>query len=36
MRIQRDLGASLAPQAVFENSVVKDLAGVIDRNRPAG
>ncbi|GIF62812.1 hypothetical protein Ais01nite_08470 [Asanoa ishikariensis] len=36
MRIQRDLGASLAPQAVFENSVVEDLAGVIDQSRPAG
>ncbi|WP_433389507.1 non-ribosomal peptide synthetase [Micromonospora sp. KLBMP9576] len=35
MRIQRDLGASLPPQAVFENSVVEDLAGVIDRSRPA-
>ncbi|HEV2087558.1 MAG TPA: non-ribosomal peptide synthetase [Cryptosporangiaceae bacterium] len=36
MRIQRDLGASLPPQAVFENSVVEDLAGVIDRGRPVG
>jgi amino acid adenylation domain-containing protein len=34
MRIQRDLATSLPPQAVFENSVVADLAGVIDRNRP--
>ena len=36
MRIRRDLGASLAPQAVFENSVVRDLAEVIDQTRPAG
>jgi amino acid adenylation domain-containing protein len=32
-RIQRDLGASLPPQAVFENSVVEDLAGLIDGRR---
>lgn len=41
MRIQRELEISLAPQAVFENSVVADLAGVIDAARvgaarPAG
>lgn len=30
MRIQRDLQASLPPQAVFENSVVEHLAEVID------
>lgn len=36
IRIQRDLNASLPPQAVFENSVVADLAGVIDRSRPEG
>jgi hypothetical protein len=33
MRIQRELEISLAPQAVFENSVVADLAGVIDEAR---
>jgi amino acid adenylation domain-containing protein len=33
MRIQRELEISLAPQAVFENSVVADLAGVIDESR---
>jgi amino acid adenylation domain-containing protein len=31
MRIQSDLRTSLPPPAVFENSVVEDLAGVIDR-----
>jgi amino acid adenylation domain-containing protein len=35
MRIQRDLRISLPPQALFENSVVKDLAAAIDRARPA-
>jgi amino acid adenylation domain-containing protein len=35
MRIQRDLGTGIPPQAVFENSVVKDLAKVIDRARDA-
>jgi amino acid adenylation domain-containing protein len=35
MRIQRDLGTGIPPQAVFENSVVKDLAEVIDRSRTA-
>jgi len=35
MRIQRDLRVSLPPQALFENSVVKDLAGVIDQARLA-
>lgn len=35
MRIQRDLQISLPPQALFENSVVKDLAEVIDRAKPA-
>jgi acyl-coenzyme A synthetase/AMP-(fatty) acid ligase len=33
MRIQRDLKTSLPPQALFENSVVKDLAALIDRAR---
>jgi amino acid adenylation domain-containing protein len=35
MRIQRDLEIALPPQAVFENSVVEDLAEVIDRARSA-
>jgi amino acid adenylation domain-containing protein len=35
MRIQRDLQTNLPPQALFENSVVKDLADVIDRTRLA-
>jgi amino acid adenylation domain-containing protein len=34
MRIQRDLRVSLPPQALFEHSVVKDLATMIDRARP--
>jgi amino acid adenylation domain-containing protein len=33
MRIQRDLRTSLPPQAVFENSVVADLAELIDQSR---
>jgi hypothetical protein len=32
MRIQRDLRTSLPPQAVFENSVVADLAELIDQS----
>jgi amino acid adenylation domain-containing protein len=35
MRIQRDLQISLPPQAMFENSVVEDLAELIDQARPA-
>ncbi|ACU72333.1 amino acid adenylation domain protein [Catenulispora acidiphila DSM 44928] len=30
MRIQRDLGTTLPPHAVFENSVVADLAALVD------
>ncbi|MBR8640621.1 non-ribosomal peptide synthetase [Streptomyces tuirus] len=33
-RIRRDLRTSLAPEAVFENSVVADLAKVIDQSGP--
>jgi hypothetical protein len=34
MRIQRDLRVSLPPQALFDHSVVKDLAMMIDQARP--
>ncbi|WP_206060688.1 non-ribosomal peptide synthetase [Nonomuraea basaltis] len=35
MRIRRDLQTDLPPEVVFENSVVEDLAKVIDQARPS-
>ncbi|MFI9848300.1 amino acid adenylation domain-containing protein [Nonomuraea sp. NPDC051941] len=35
MRIRRDLKTDLPPEVVFENSVVEDLAKVIDQTRPS-